>query len=465
MFMLIMQFTWKYIDDLIGKGLEVSVIVELLFYVSASLIPLALPLAILLSSIMTLGNLAENNELTALKSSGLSLFKIIRPLVTVVVFIALGTFYFSNYVIPVANLKWHSLIYDIQETKVSVLITPGSYSKGIDGYAIKVKSGNENSFQGITIHDYTDPSIVKTIKADSGTIFKSEHGDYLLFQLKGGKIIEELNAQPPVFTGTNKLLRVGTDYRPARTTSFSDATYKMDLTGFSLNRSKQELFKDEFEMLNVFQISDAHDSMQHQVDLNMKQFVVARKSERPFFMSLAYQNDTSFKENKMIQQLQFVPTGKIDMRKLTDSERFTATEAAVVSLRLQNQNLEGQKAFYDSIKHNNARFAVEFHRKFALSAAIIVLFFVGAPLGAIVKKGGFGAPVVIAALLFMIYFVLFSIGENLAITNSISPFWGMWMPTVALMPMAIVLMIAAANDLTISDKKLWRLIFTLGSRK
>jgi lipopolysaccharide export system permease protein len=283
--------------------------------------------------------------------------------------------------------------------------------------------------------------------------------------LKGGKIIEELNAQPPVFTGTNKLLRVGSDYRPARTTSFSDATYKMDLTGFSLNRSKQELFKDEFEMLNVFQISDAHDSMQRQVDLNMKQFVVARKSERPFFMSLAYQNDTNSKENKMIQQLQFVPSGKIDMRKLTDSERFSATEAAVVSLRLQNQNLEGQKAFYDSIKHNNARFAVEFHRKFALSAAIIVLFFVGAPLGAIVKKGGFGAPVVIAALLFMIYFVLFSIGENLAITNSISPFWGMWMPTVALMPMAIVLMIAAANDLTISDKKLWRLIFTLGSRK
>jgi lipopolysaccharide export system permease protein len=237
------------------------------------------------------------------------------------------------------------------------------------------------------------------------------------------------------------------------------------LTGFSLNRSKQELFKDEFEMLNVFQIQEAHDSMQRQVDLNMKQFIVARKSERPFFTSMAYLSDTTSKENKMIQQLQFVPNGKIAMEKLTDAERFSATEAAVTSLRLQNQNLEGQKAFYDSIKHNNARFAVEFHRKFALSAAIIILFFVGAPLGAIVKKGGFGAPVVIAALLFMIYFVLFSIGENLAITNSISPFWGMWMPTVALAPMAIVLMIAAANDLTISDKKLWRLIFTFGKRK
>jgi len=128
MFILVMQFFWKYIDDLMGKGLSISVIIELLFYVSASLIPLALPLAILLSSIMTFGNLSENNELTALKSSGLSLYRIFRPLMVVVFAIALFTFYFSNYVIPVANLKWHSLIFDIQNTKISTIITPGVYS-------------------------------------------------------------------------------------------------------------------------------------------------------------------------------------------------------------------------------------------------------------------------------------------------------------------------------------------------
>ena len=126
MVMLIMQFTWVYIDDLMGKGLSVGVIIELMFYVSASLIPLALPLAILLSSIMTLGNLAENNELTALKSSGLSLFRILRPLTQTIVLIAISTFFFSNYVIPVANLKWHALIIDIQETQVGMLLTPGS---------------------------------------------------------------------------------------------------------------------------------------------------------------------------------------------------------------------------------------------------------------------------------------------------------------------------------------------------
>ena len=137
MFILIMQFLWKYIDDLMGKGISISVILELLFYVSADLIPLALPLAILLSSIMTYGNLAENNELTALKASGLSLYRIMKPLTGVMLFIALSTFYFANYVIPVSTLKWHTLIYDIQNTKISTIITPGVYSDKIDGYAIK----------------------------------------------------------------------------------------------------------------------------------------------------------------------------------------------------------------------------------------------------------------------------------------------------------------------------------------
>ncbi|MEY4521526.1 MAG: hypothetical protein RIT10_711, partial [Bacteroidota bacterium] len=138
MFILVMQFLWKYIDDLMGKGLSTFVILELLFYVSASLIPLALPLAVLLSSIMTIGNLTENNELTALKASGLSLYRILRPLTFSIIGIAAFTLYFSNYIIPVANLKWHSLIYDIQNTKIASLIKPGVYSRELEGYAIKV---------------------------------------------------------------------------------------------------------------------------------------------------------------------------------------------------------------------------------------------------------------------------------------------------------------------------------------
>jgi lipopolysaccharide export system permease protein len=465
MFMLIMQFTWKYIDDLMGKGLEVSVILELLFYVSASLIPLALPLAILLSSIMTFGNLAENNELTALKSSGLSLFKIMRPLIFVVCLISITTFYFSNYVIPVANLKWHSLIFDIQETKVAVLVTPGSYSKEIDGYAIKVQDGKDNSFTGITIHDYTEPQIVKTIKADSGTIYKSQRGDYLLFQLKNGKIIEELNAQPPIFMSSGRPFHSKGSYRPARRTSFKDATYKMNLMGFNLNRSDQDLFKDEFEMLNVFQIQEAHDSMQRETTKNIRTFIQSRKSERPYFQSLSFESHGIKKPNALIQRLQVIPTGLITIDSLDDAAKLAAITHAASTIRQMHQNLESQRTFMESMQNSNDRFEVEFHRKFALSFAILVLFFVGAPLGAIVRKGGFGAPVVIAALLFMIYFVLFSIGENLATTNSVSPFWGMWMPTLFLTPIAVILMLAAANDLGVFDKKLWIFIFSLGTKR
>lgn len=465
MFMLIMQFTWKYIDDLMGKGLTVGVISELMFYVSASLIPLALPLAILLSSIMTFGNLAENNELTALKSSGLSLLRIMRPLIFVVSMIALGTFYFSNYVIPVANLKWHSLIFDIQETKVSMLLTPGSYSKEIDGYAIKVENGNDQSFSGVTIHDYTEPHIIKTIKADSGTVYKSERGDYLLFKLKGGKVYEEMNAQAPLFQPDGKAFNGGGDFRPARFTTFDYATYKMDLMGFNLNRSDEDLFKDEYEMLNVFQLEDAMIATQKEADESFKNFKLQRKNERPFFLSETYSVTNNQSKNPMIDALQAIPDRTLTIDSFSKQERIEAIQTALVALRNMKQNLEGQRMNTEVLREKTTKYLIEFHRKIALSATIIILFFVGAPLGAIVRKGGFGAPVVIAALLFMIYFVLFSIGENLANTRTLSPFWGMWMPTVVLAPIAFVLMMAAANDLRVSDRKLWRLILTLGRKR
>jgi lipopolysaccharide export system permease protein len=465
MFMLIMQFTWKYIDDLMGKGLGAGVITELLFYVSAGLIPLALPLAILLSSIMTFGNLAENNELTALKSSGMSLFRIMRPLMTVVFFIALGTFYFANYVIPVANLKWHSLIFDIQETKVAALITPGSYSKELDGYAIKVEGGHDNSFTGITIHDYTDPTIVKTIKADSGTIFKSTNGEYLFFRLINGRISEELNSQPPIFQPNGMPHHGRGAFRPSRRTSFAVATYKMDLTGFNLNRSDQDMFKDEYEMLNVFQINDAKDSMQKLANATLDNFVTGVKNDHPFFQSLHHKPDSIRLNPVDTAFANVIPTAAVRMDTMSPDIRMAAINHAITKIRRRNQNLDDQHNFMVSLSENNDKFAIEFHRKFALTVTIIVLFFVGAPLGAIVRKGGFGAPVVIAALLFMLYFVLFSIGENLANEGVVSPFWGMWMPTVVLTPVAFILMISAANDLSVFDRKLWRLILSFGRRR
>ena len=233
MFILILQFFWLYIDDLMGKGLGVFVILELLFYVSASLIPLALPLAILLSSLMTFGNLSEKNELTALKSSGLSLYRIMRPLFFVVLLISFATFYFANYVIPVANLKWHSLIYDIQNTKIATLLTPGVYTKEFDGFAIKVKKEKDSVYYDITIHDHTQTTQLRTVKAKEARVYKSVNGKYLFFKLKNGNIYEELDIQSPSFQVNGELQSNVNQGKPARIATFQSGTYKINLIGYS----------------------------------------------------------------------------------------------------------------------------------------------------------------------------------------------------------------------------------------
>ena len=442
MFILVMQFFWKYIDDLMGKGLSIAVIIELLIYVSASLIPLALPLAILLSSIMTVGNLAEHNELTALKSSGLSLYRILRPLTSIVLIIALGTFLFANYVIPVANLKWHSLIYDIQNTKISTIIKPGAYSKELEGYAIKVDEGTENEFKGVLIHDHSDASQVKTIRAKEGKIYKSVSGKELFFELKDGTVMEELAPLPPSYSSDGISHRVNN--RPSRRSSFEQATYKIDLSGFDLSRSQEDLFKDKYEMLNVFQINDALDSIRRSSADIIANFLLSVKNDHPYFMAYNYQKNDKAKDHS---QKVFAPDTTISFNQLSTEAKIKGILVAQTRLRNKSKNLDSQYDFLNVVERGNDKYLIEFHRKFALTFAIIVLFFVGAPLGAIVRKGGFGAPVVIAALLFMVYFVLITIGDNLAQNDTVSPFIGMWFPSMVLLPVAIWLMRSAAADI------------------
>ncbi len=441
-----------------GKGIDSFVILELLFYVSASLIPLALPLAILLSSIMTIGNLAENNELTALKSSGLSLYRIMRPLTFVVIGIACFTFYFANYVIPVANLKWHSLIYDIQNTKISALLTPGVYSKELDGYAIKVEEGTESTFKGILIHDHTDPKEIKTIRANDGKIYKSENGKYLFFELNEGYISEELAPQSPTFLPNGQLHRSQNNNRPSRRSNFEKATYKIDLSGFSLKRSQDELFADKHEMLNVFQIYNAIDSVKTNGRTIILNFLQSLKNDHAYFQAYTYKPIDSLNHSGL-PDMDTIRPETIDFKKLPDAEKYKAITLAQSKLRRKNQNLDGQKAYMASIEIDINGYWIEFHRKFALTYAIIVLFFIGAPLGAIVRKGGFGAPVVIAALLFMVYFVLISIGDSLASSQVVSPYVGMWFASFVLTPIAFILMRAAANDAPVFDKDAWRRFF------
>ena len=450
MFILIMQFFWVYIDDLIGKGLSIWIILELLFYVSASLIPLALPLAILLSSLMTFGNLSEKNELTALKSSGLSLYKIMRPLTMVVILLAGFTFYFSNYIIPLANLKWHSLIYDIQNTKLSTIITPGVYTRDLEGYAIKVKEGNDSLFKDIIIHDHSIPTEFKTVKAKEARLYRSKNGLYLFFNLKNGVVYEELESQSPIFLSNGQEQKGTVSTNPSRITNFEKASYKMNISGFKLNRTDEDVFTNKFEMLNVFQINAATDSLQIKQKKLKKSFAEGAMNNSAYFLKINSLENINMKKMNSEKKATVKNWEEIDK-----NEKIIALNDAIAKLRRLNQNISSQKDFIKTISKEEDQYWVEFHRKFALTYAIIVLFFIGAPLGAIIRKGGFGAPVVIAAVIFMIYFILISIGDNLADTSVVSPFFGMWMAGIFFTPIAIFITKAAADDSPIFSREFW----------
>lgn len=422
-----------------GKGLGVMVILELLLYVSASLVPLALPLAILLSSLMTFGNFSENNELTAFKASGMSLYRIMRPLTFVVIGIALFTFYFANYVIPVANLKWHSMIFDIQNTKISSLLTPGVYTKDIEGYAIKIDEMRDSVNYGITIHDYSDNEQVRTIKAKEARIYKSENNNFLFFQLKNGELFEELDLQNPIFLPNGELKQYKKENRPSRVSSFSTGTFKIRMDGLSLARSDEKVFSDKHEMMNVFQIADVMDSLQQKTDQFSSNIAKSIISSH-----LTMTDDALIANNSENMKEISVPVKRF--KELLELEKSNALNRTINFLRGNNRMIQNQLEFRKTFEAEQNRYWIEFHRKFSLTYTILVLFFIGAPLGAIVRKGGFGAPVVIAAIIFMIYFILISIGENLAETQTVSPFIGMWLASIFFTPIAVYITWVAAND-------------------
>ncbi len=408
---------------------------------------------------MTFGNFSENNELTALKSSGLSLFKIMRPLTIFVLILAVFTFYFSNYVIPVANLKWHSLIYDIQNTKISSLIKPGAYTKEIDGYAIKVESGANGHYKNVIIHDHTTPTEIKTIKAEEIRIYKSTNSLYLFLELLNGKVFEELDIQNPIFLPDGNIQNTTHLNRPSRLSTFKKAIYKINVSGFSLERTDSDIFTDKYEMLNVFQITDAMDSLARKEDNMQKAYEQTNKRSVTIFNVKSIEGDGE--DNRYIDSdIQAIQSAEIGNIQLANIHK-----KLVDQLRRKNTNLKNQIDYLRTIMKDETNYWIEFHRKFALSFTLIILFFIGAPLGSIIRKGGFGAPVVVAAIIFMIYFSVITTGENLVQSYVISPFVGMWMGCIIFTPIAILLCISAGKDSIIFSKENWIKILKIKTKK
>ncbi|TAN17039.1 MAG: YjgP/YjgQ family permease [Chitinophagaceae bacterium] len=426
LFVLVMQFLWKWIDDLVGKGLDAFTVGKLLFYMSATMVPLALPLAILLSSIMTFGNLGENFELVALKSAGISLTRFMRPLIILCLFICGGAFLFSNYVIPAANLQADSLLYDIVNLKHGFNIRPGIFFSEIDNMAIKVqrKSADGVTIYGVMIYDSRDPLNKKLILAKSGKMEESEDKKFVYLILKDGWEYEERGNRS---MDNNEFVR----------SSFKEFREVIDLSSFALSRTPIDLFKTSYQMLNVGQLTKAIDSIQTQLKFNL-QTVTANMNSRYAFSRWG---DTGWLKT----QPPPLKVAAFDSL-IAPNQLGYVYDRVKMNLKEISNNMGLTVSDYDQRVDSIVRHKIEWQRKFTLSFACMVLFLIGAPLGSIIRKGGLGTPLVFAVAFFVVFHVISTIGERLARNNVLTPGGGMWMATVILTPIAGFLVYKALND-------------------
>lgn len=434
MFVFFMMFIFKYIDDFVGKGLSFSILSELFFYFSLTTIPMALPLAILLSSLMTFGNLGEHFELTALKSSGLSLQKIMTPLIISTFCIALGAFYFSNNILPYTNLKAGSLLYDVRESKPALLFKEGVFNNSLEGFSIRVgkKDKDEKTLREILIYDHRamqGNNIVMAAK--SGKMEETADKMFLVLTLKDGVSYKEIADNPKDI-----------ESRPLVRDKFEERIIHFDLSEFKMSRTNEDLFKNNYQMLNLSQLNMAVDSLE-----------IKKQKRRLNFTGQLKQNYYA-KSNSFLTTLD---TNKINnndtssFSKFSNIQQLSIIESAANTVRSAKAYSESIMNEVDAEEYSKLKYQVEWHRKFTLSIACIVLFFIGAPLGAIIRKGGLGMPVVISVVFFIIFHILSITGEKLAKEGEIPVYQGMWLATAILLPIGVFLTYKATSDSSLFD--------------
>lgn len=432
---LLMQNVWKYIDDLIGKGLEWTVIVEIAFYIIPTLVPLALPLAILLSSLMAFGKLGETYELTALKSAGISLYKIMRPLFITVCLIAVAAFFFSNHVIPYSNMKFKTLLYDIMNKKLALNIREGVFFNDIEGYSIKVnkKSNDGRDLEDVLIYDHSQRmGNTKVIKAARGSMYSSENNRYLYLELFDGYSYEEMNPKDP-----KKRVEL-----PFTRSSFKEEKIRFDMASFQLERSDKERYSNVAQFMNIKQLQQSEDSLSKAMDLKREEFKDKLYSYYSFQDSLP--------------SLSLGSISPFNINDLNSRKRKRLKKSASSLVRTSKSYIYNTKRNLKYKKKKLTKAKIEWHRKFTLSFACVVLFLIGAPLGAIIRKGGMGMPVLISILFFLIYHISSITGEKSAYQYVLSVPEGMWVSSLILTPLGLFFTYKAAKDSTLFEISIHR---------
>jgi lipopolysaccharide export system permease protein len=441
---LIMQFFWLYIDDFVSKGLDVSIIMEFILYLAATLVPLALPLAVLLSSLMTFGNLGESFELVAIKSSGISLLRFMRPLFFVAILIGGIAFMFANYVIPVATLKQRTLLSDIVWAKPAFDLKEGVFYDRIPGFAIKVgKKENDSLISEVIVYEQGNTLQDNFIVAKRGVMRVTPNRRFLEFNLIDGHRYQERgNMYQP---GGTEFVRV----------SFKEFKKQFDLSSLGFNnRTADSVNQNNEKMLSMRQLTKAIDSLNRDFHKTKGQTYSDMFASFPF----AGYFDTT-KADKLSAQL-FTPkdTVKNVSELLPDSVKYALANNVRSSASSIKMAMETQAQTEKERQKILRRHQIEWHRKITLSLACIVLFLIGAPLGSIIRKGGIGTPLIFAIAFFMVFYFSSTTGEKMAKENSLTPFTGMWLATFVLLPIGLFLIYKALHDSNLFNKELYRKI-------
>ena len=436
LFVLLMQFLWVYLDELVGKGLDFSVILEFIVYTMAMLMTNALPLAMLLASIMTFGDLGENNELLAMKAAGISLYRIMKPVIVLSILLSIGSFYFYNNVIPVSYKKLIALMSSIRQLRPEIIVKEGVFSNEIDNYSIKVgkKSPGGEMLYDIMIYDHTeDKGNVTITVADSGTMKITKDKKYMILNLYSGQTHSEM--QP---SDRRRLTY------PARTDKFTKQSIFTVLQGMELERKDESVFKNQNRALNNAQIVYFVDSIGKQLNKRRLDHSLSLTYLTPLstnIVKLGRKDTSKIKPLKMVQYIDI----DAEITNLSPGVRSATINTALNNARNNTRVNQQAQEMIISTQRNLNRFGIEWHKKYTFAVACLVFLFIGAPLGAIIRKGGLGMPLVISVVLFIFYWIITTTFEKFA-RESIPVWQGVWFATFIFLPAGVFLTYKAAND-------------------
>lgn len=433
LFIFMMQFLWRYVDDLVGKGLAISVLSEFFFYATLVLVPTALPLAVLLASLMTFGNFGERYELLAMKAAGISLIRVMRPLILFTLFICCTSFYFQNVIAPKAQVKLYTLLFSMKQKSPELDIPEGVFYDEIEGYNLYVKHKNRDTgvLYNIMIYNFSDGfDNAHIIVADSGKLEMTADKQHLNLHLYSGEMFENLKSQ----SGSVENV-------PYRRESFKEKHSIIDFNS-NFNMVDESFMNNQYQSKNMIELQSAVDSMTQIVDSIGHSFYseAIKITYRPGIQMTkedtlkiknsrltAISTDSIFNNFSLPQKQRIIASALSNSQSIGNDWRFKSFNTAETDTRIR--------------KHE-----MEWHKKIALSISCLIFFFIGAPLGGIIRKGGLGMPVVVSVLIFIIYYIIDTTGYKMARDAKWILWTGMWISTFILAPIGVFFTYKSNND-------------------